>query len=101
MSKRSNGYRIRIILGYRCRLEFDSDSECYLITCDKFPGVLEDGMDAKQATIRMRCNLKRVIREMKKEGRKIPPLDEPEWQKTLEFTGHFANQEKNNEKNEH
>ena len=100
MSRRNNSYRTRIILGYRCRLEFDPDSECFLITCDKFPKILEDGMDAKQATNRMRCGIKRAIREMKSEGKKVPPLDDPDWQKTLEFTGHFKKDDDDGEKDD-
>lgn len=93
MKRKKFEYRTRIILGYKCRLVFDINSECYLITCDKFPRLMEDGMDAKQATIRMRCNIARHIRKLQQQKKEIPPVDDPEWERTLQFTGHFDKEE--------
>lgn len=82
---KSQLYSIRMILGYNCRLVFDPDGECYLISCQKFPELLEDGRDSKEATNRMKCAIRNKISELKKNKEEIPPMDDPDWIKALDL----------------
>lgn len=93
VKKKEKDYSTRLVLGYDCRLQYDRDSECYLIWPVKFPELLEDGIDSKTATVRMRCTLAKHIRKMKAMGKEIPPMDNPDWEKVLAFTGHFPESE--------
>lgn len=90
---KTKNYSNRLILGYYCRLIYDGDSECYLISCDKFPGLLEDGMNSKSAIIRMRCTMGKKIKKIKAMGEQVPPMDNPDWEHVLRFTGHFTDED--------
>lgn len=88
-------HRSRLILGYYCRLIYDRDCECYLISCDKFPNLLEDGPDSRTATIRMRCAMKKQIRETEAMGKNLPPVDDPDWKHILRSAGYISKRQKN------
>lgn len=84
----------RIISGYRCRISYDSDSECYLITADRFPGLIEDGMDRVEATYRMKKAIRTTVDKLRAEGQDVPPLDDPDWKRTVASYSYMKKQNK-------
>ena len=78
-------YIKRLIYGYNCRLVYDPESECYLITADKFPKLLEDGMTKGDATRRMKEAIRKELEILKQEDCDIPEVDEPDWAHIMEI----------------
>lgn len=77
-------YIKRLIYGYNCRLEYDPESECYLITAEKFPKLLEDGMTKGDATRRMKEAIRNELDLLKQEHSDIPEVDNPDWAHIME-----------------
>lgn len=77
-------YIKRLIYGYNCRLVYDKESECYLITADKFPNLLEDGITKGDATRRMKEAIRKELEFLKQEHSNIPEEDEPDWAHIME-----------------
>lgn len=87
MKKQQTPYIKRLIYGYNCRLAYDNDSECYIITSEKFPSLLEDGRDRGEATRRMKEKIAAELKRRKEKHLPIPEVDEPEWEKIMKKLG--------------
>lgn len=82
--KKHGTYRMkRIISGYRCRLWYEHEYECYLITADRFPGLVEDGRNKREATFHMKMAIHSAIKKLKDNGKTVPPVDDTEWKNTV------------------
>lgn len=85
--KKQTSYIKRLIYGYNCRLVYDYNSECYIITADKFPSLLEDGRDRGEATRRMKEKIATELKRLKENHLPIPEVDEPEWEHIMKKLG--------------